>query len=179
ATTAGGPTTEASHPSRTRAVRFSVLSENSLFRGRARSQTSLGTDYERFDLTYTTSQFYRADSNFNTIVNPGSAANNGRTLVPLLAWSIDDGPIQYPINEYRPGASRLTLNGVNYVRESANPFFSQPVTDQNPLGVTLGGNSMQRRTAISRGIYGANSTEWLDGKLGTLLGFRYADSSAV
>jgi outer membrane receptor protein involved in Fe transport len=179
ATTAGAPTTEQAHPSRTRSVRFSLLSENSLFRGRAHSQTSLGVDYERFDLTFTTTQFYRADGDFKTIVNPASAANNGRTLIPLLSWAIDDGPLQYPINDYRPGANRITLNGVNYNRESSNPFFSQPVTEQNPLGVTLGGASMQRRTAISRGIYGANSTDWLDGRLNTLLGFRLADSSAV
>ena len=176
ATTAAAPTTEQAHPSRTKAIRFSVLADNTLFRGRAKSQTILGADYERFALAFTTTQFYRADENFNTIVNPASAANIGRTLMPPLAWSIDDGLVQYPY--WRPGAGRATVNGVNYVREAANPFNSQPVTEQNPLGVILGGSSMQKRNAISRGIYGVNSTQWFDGRLGTLLGFRLADSSA-
>ncbi|MEY4941259.1 MAG: putative ferric siderophore receptor protein, partial [Verrucomicrobiota bacterium] len=179
ATTAGGPSTEQAHPSTTRAIRFSLLAENKLFHGRARSQSTLGVDYERFKLSFTTSQFYRADENFKTIVNPNSTANLGRTLVPPLAWDITDGLQQYPISNYRPGAKRFTQNGVNYNLEPANPFLSQPVTAQNPLGVTLGGNSMQRRNATSRGLYGANSTEWLEGKLTTLLGFRLADSQAV
>ncbi|MSU48422.1 MAG: hypothetical protein EXS37_04900 [Opitutus sp.] len=179
ATTAGGPTTEQSHPSRTKAIRFSLLSENAFFRGRARSQTSLGADHERFDLTLVTSQFYRADADFKTVVNPASTANFGRTLIPVLAWDVTDGLQQYPISNYLPGAKRIVQGGVNYNLESANPFFSSPVTAQNPLGVTLGGNSMQRRTATSRGLFGANSTEWLDGRLGTLLGFRYAESSAL
>jgi outer membrane receptor protein involved in Fe transport len=177
ATTTAGPTTDQAHPSRTKAIRFSVLADSTFFRGRARSLTSLGADYERFDLTFVTNQFYRADENFRVIVDPASSANLGRTLIAPLAWSISDGPVHHPF--WQPGATAVTLNGVNYVRAPANPFNSQPVTEQNPLGVILGGNSMQRRTAISRGIYGANSTEWLKGRLGTLLGFRLADSSAV
>ena len=180
ASTAGGPTTDQAHPSHTKAIRFSVLSENDLFGGRARSKTILGVDAENFDLKFDTTQYYLADSNFNVVVNPATLSNatlQGRTLIPPFAWAVDNGPIQYA--GFRPGAPYVTLSGVNYVRQVSNPQNTQPVTAENPLGVAIGGAASQRREGRNRGIYGTNNTEWLDGRLDSLIGFRLADSSSA
>eukprot|EP01031_Cornospumella_fuschlensis_P002688 gene2688-3359_t len=73
---------------------------------------------------------------------------------------------------WKPGAGRVVWQGANYVRMQQNPSIASAVTAENPLGVTLGGGNYNLVRTVSKGIYGVNDTQWLNGKLNTLLGFR-------
>ena len=169
--TGGQPAQESIQPAKTFPARLSVAFENQLFGGRAKSQSILGADYTRINAAFIGYGYYRADANGNAIVNPATAAvNNGRTVIGTVLWAMGTEPTAYPA--WQPGQDRVTWLGVDYVRQQQNPSLPDRVTDQNPLGVTLGGGNYNLVRTVNKGIYGVNDTAWLNGKLNTLLGFR-------
>lgn len=169
--TGGQPVQESIQPAKTFPVRFSVAFENQLFGGRAKSQSIIGADYTRINSAFIGYGYYRADADWNVIVNPATAAvNNGRTVIGPVIWPMGTEPLAYAVG--RPGSGRLVWQGANYVRMQQNPSIASAVTDENPLGVTLGGGNYNLVRTVSKGIYGVNDTQWLNGKLNTLLGFR-------
>src|SRR5690606_22404535 len=87
-----------------------------------------------------------------------------------LYWSVENGPVKRPL--YEPASDRIVIDGVTYIRDVANPADPSRVTPENPLGVTLGGSVHYRVSRKMHGFFGANNTEWLEGRLNTLLGFR-------
>ena len=159
-------------PGRSKAIRLTALLTNDLFNGRAHSQTIVGTDFYRSDSANIAYAYYKADSNFNVIVNPAVAANNGRTIMPTPSWTVNSGPVKYPL--WAAGSPHITLNGVNYVLMVQDPVDPALISPTNPLGVTtVNGSFYLQSEALNRGIFGMNSTSWLSGDLTTLAGFRY------
>ena len=169
--TGGQPAQESIQPAKTFPARLSVAFENSLFGGRAHSQSILGADYTRINAAFIGYGYYRADASGNAIVNSATAAvNNGRTVIGPVLWPMGTEPTAYPA--WQPGQDRVTWLGVDYVRQQQNPSLPSQVTAENPLGVTLGGGNYNIVRTVSKGVYGVNDTAWLNGKLNTLLGFR-------
>lgn len=171
----GQPVQESIQPAKTFPARFSVAFENQLFGGRAKSQSIFGADYTRINSAFIGHGYYRADADWNVVVNPATlAVNNGRSVIGPVLWPMGTVPLAYAVGQ--PGAGRLVWQGVNYVRMQQNPSVAAAVTGQNPLGVTLGGGNYNLVRTVSKGIYGVNDTQWLKGKLNTLLGFRAASA---
>ncbi len=169
--TGGQPVQESGQPAKTFPVRLSVAFENDLFGGGAKSKSILGADYTSLNSAFIGYGYYRADADWNVIVNPATAAvNNGRTVIGPVLWPMAGGPLAYPT--FRPGAGRIVWQGLNYVRMQQNPSVAAAVSDQNPLGVTLGGGNYNLVRGVAKGLYGVNDTAWLNGRLHTLLGFR-------
>jgi len=174
--TGGQPAQESIQPAKTFPARLSVAFENSLFGGRAKSKSILGADYTRINSAFIGYGYYRADADWNVIVNPATvnATGNGRTVIGPVLWPMANGPAKYPA--WQPGQQRVTWLGQNYVLMQQNPSLPDKVTEENPLGVTLGGGNYNLVRTVTKGLYGVNDTTWLGGKLNTLLGFRAAQS---
>ncbi len=157
-------------PVRQKVARFSALATNDLFSGRAHSQTIAGVDFTRTDGAVNTYAFEQADSNWN-VIKSSSTANNGYTVLPTVYWGVPNGPVQNPL--WSRYASRITYGGVNYVRVVPNDTVASLISPTNPEGLSGTGSGDFRHTSdIQGGVYGANYTDWLSGRLTTLLGFR-------
>lgn len=155
---------------RGKGLRFSALMTNPLFGGKAKSQTIVGGDYVGDRGSITPKGYYLADANWNLVPNAG-AANAGRTIIPAGNWTVNDGPVQFPL--FRPGAPRVTYAGQNYLLQPLNPMTPDRVTATNPLGTAIaGGAADQRPAVINEGVYATNYTNWMAGRLDTMLGVR-------
>ena len=163
-----GDTTE---PVQTKGIRFVALSTNDLFGGRAHSHTEIGVD----DIVSVQGEFayeyFQADSNFNPVYGAANTLN-GRTAMAAQTWDLTNGPQLY--NIFAPRAPYVTVGGVNYVRMLQNPVNPAAVSPADPLGVTLGGANYSLNHTTNEGIFGTNYTQWLGGRMDTLLGFRAA-----
>lgn len=166
----GGAPNETTEPAHTKALRYSMVLTNDFFNGTAHSQTIAGADYvsaRAFSISY---EYVQADSNFNVVYNPAVTTANGRTVLPTVYYPIGaTGPLQYPLNSLQ--APRLTINGVNYVRQVANQINTSLITPVNPLGLTST-NLNEHNIIDNKGAFLVNFTQWDDGKLNTLLGVR-------
>jgi outer membrane receptor protein involved in Fe transport len=157
-------------PIRQKVARFSALATNDLFGGRVHSQTVAGVDFTRTDGENVFAALVQADGDFNPI-RSGVAANNGFTLIPTVYWPVANGPVQQPL--WGRNDSRITYKGVNYVRQVTNFSVDSLVSPTNPMGLTgTGSGNNQKTVNIQSGIYGANFSDWLGGRLTTLLGVR-------
>jgi outer membrane receptor protein involved in Fe transport len=183
AMTIGGttPLLEVWRPVDNEAFRFSGLVTKRLFRGRAHTQTNFGYDYHDTKESRTQRAYYRADQNWNVIRTGGGAATLlGRTPLPVMWWPVSDGvPVVDPGFGFYPRQPRITYNGLNYVLEEINPTDPSLITPENPLGVRSLGTSanQQRFRYLEKGAFVVNYTQWLEGRLDTLLGVRFNDSS--
>jgi len=163
---------------RTKGIRFSALATNELFGGRAKSSTIIGIDSIRTDSVDNNYNYFLADSSFNPIVNAALTSNNGRTILPKIYYPIDQGPNQSYYAFFTPRSQQMTISGQgvangNYVRMITNPVNPALIGPNNPAGVSnLGGSSYSIGHLLSHGIYGTNDTDWMGGRLETLLGFR-------
>jgi outer membrane receptor protein involved in Fe transport len=157
-------------PLREKVARLSAVAINDLFGGRAHSQTVLGADYTRADGDVITYQYEKADTNWNPIVST-STTNNGLTAFPTTYWPLTANPIR---QAYFPALQkRVTVNGQNYVLMIPNDTITSLVGPGNPLGLSGHGSGDHRiGKAINSGVYLANDTDWLHGKLSTLVGIR-------
>ena len=167
---ANGLTSTIERPVRQKAARFAALATNSFFGGRARSQTIAGVDFTRTDGASRTINYVLADSNFNP-VKSAATANNGYTLIPTIFWPVTNGPVETPF--WGRYDQRITYNGVNYVRQDTNASNPALVSPTNPLGLTgTGGGGTAKSVDLQSGVYFANFTDWMDGRLTTLAGLR-------
>ena len=171
--TPGGDTWE---PAVTKGIRFSALATNSFFNGNAKSQTIVGDDYVRTLIGQIAEEYVQADSNWNVVINPG-VAQTGYTVVPKQEWSVDNGFVQYPLGN--PIGKRITIGGVNYIRELTNPVNPALIGPANPTGAVLSSGNYILTKIINGGIFGANFTQWFDGKVTTMVGMRFANSQEV
>ena len=179
--TGGIPVSDLVQPARQKAIRFSALLTHDLFNGRVHSQTVMGADFVRTDGAVITYAYVRADANFNpTTTNP--AIGTGFSYPGPLWWSVADGPVRRPLWQPRRD-QRVTYNGVNYVRVMTNPPQRGLITPANPEGLYPGGISALGDYRVgqtqNKGVYAANYTNWLDGKLDILLGARIGNSYSV
>src|SRR5258707_9005051 len=112
--TGGIPASDLVQPVRQKAIRFSALATNDFFEGRVHSQSIIGADFVRTDGGVITYAYVRADANFNPTTT-NAAIPTGYSYTPALWWDASGGPSRYPL--WRPRqTSRVTYNGVNYVR---------------------------------------------------------------
>ena len=169
---AGVTPSDSWQPARTKGGRVAALVTKNLWGDRAKTQTLLGADFIRTDFGQIGYNWFLADDNWTPVVAANStftSANSGRTPLGQQRWSITDGPVLYPFAD--PSQDRAIYGGQKYVRALANQPQANLVTPLNPLGVPLAGNYILTKI-FNRGVYGMNYTQWLDGKLNTLVGFR-------
>lgn len=179
--TGGIPVSSLVQPARTKAVRFSAMLTNDLFGGRVKSQSIIGADFVRTDGAIITYAYVKADANFNPTTT-NTAIGTGYSYAPAMWWSVADGPQRRPLWQPRR-ADRVTYNGQNYVRVMTNPPQRNLITPANPEGLYPGGISALGDYRVgqtqNKGVYAANYTNWLDGKLDILLGARIGESYSV
>ncbi len=151
-------------------IRISALLSNPLFGRRALSQTVIGGDFTSNNAAANGLYYVLADANFNPVMT-GLPANNGFTNIPLVYWSVANGAVKYPVFGY--DGSRITVNGKNYVQVPTNAPVASLVSPNNPLGLTGNSTGAWRPThGNQKGVYLANFTTWMDGRLTTLAGAR-------
>jgi len=151
-------------------LRVSALLSNDLFGGRAKSQTVFGGDFTGSAAASSGLYYVAADANFNP-VNTGQATNNGFSNIPVVYWPVANGPSKYPLIGY--DGSKITIAGKNYVQVPTNAPVAGLVSPSNPLGLTGNSTGSWRPThGNQKGVYLANFTNWLDGRLTTLVGAR-------
>jgi outer membrane receptor protein involved in Fe transport len=160
-------------PARNKAIRFSLLAENEFFGGRAKSQTIIGADYVRSDAFSIVYDYFLADANFTAVVNPLVTTKNGRTQLSSLFVPVGTGPQLYPYS-FSPPTPRVTIGGVNYVRGIAQIVNPALISASNPLGVTST-STYEFLKRFDHGLYAVNFTQWMDGRLTTIAGVRFAD----
>ncbi|MCX6951525.1 MAG: TonB-dependent receptor plug domain-containing protein [Verrucomicrobia bacterium] len=179
--TGGIPLSSLTQPARTKAIRFSALFTNELFGGRVKSQSIIGTDFVRTDGVVITYAYVRADANFNPTTT-NTAIGTGYSYAPQFWYGVNDGPVRRPFWQPRR-VDRVTYNGQNYVRVMTNPPQKNLISPTNPEGLYPGGISALGDYRLgqtqNKGIYAANYTNWLDGKLDILLGARVGSSYSV
>jgi outer membrane receptor protein involved in Fe transport len=186
--------TESMNNRRHKNFRASALVTNELFRGRAKSQTSFGYDFQRQGTGGTTYNYYLSDSAGNLILTPGGN-NLGRTPVPQQWWVVDGGPVfKSPVFYGRgPSIFQSPQNKQYYVKMLANPSDPKFITPFNPLGlyslatdasgkllypgVTGQNLSEYQKEVTSTGFYAANFTSWWDDLFTTMMGYRYTKSA--
>lgn len=160
---------------RTRAKSFRVsgVLTNELLGGRARSQTSFGADYINTIFNRRAQTYVRADASGNPVVDSRpNAANNGYSLLGNYYVPIPNGP-QEAVRVGEPGASSISFNGVNYAYVGTNDTRPALISASNPLGLTgYGAGGHNSNETVIKGVYVANFTTWLDGRLTTLAGMR-------
>ena len=179
--TGGMPVSDLVQPARQKAIRFSALATNEFFEGRVHSQSIIGADFVRTDGAVITYDYVRADANFNPTTT-NTAIATGYSYTGPLWYSVADGPVRRPFWQPRR-ADRVTYNGVNYVRVMTNPPQKNLISPNNPEGLFPGGISAlgdyRVGETMNKGVYAANYTQWLDGKLDLLIGARAGASYAV
>ncbi len=165
---------------RARAFRISGVLTNSLFRGRAQSQTAFGADFSGSVFNRVFRGYARADASGNPIVNPSpTAAANGFTLLARTYTALPNGPIRN-VSVFEPGAKTITIDGVTYTEVGTNEPVPSLISAANPLGLTgRGTNGRNNNDTEIKGVYAANFTTWLDGRLTTLAGLRAGELRAL
>lgn len=170
---------------RTRGIRFNLLhtADFNFGRVRGRSQTSLVYEWDHQGPAFASSgvdmAYYEADAAWHVITNPAITTDYGRIPLGNLYFPVQNGVPNRPL--FRPGTSRITINGVNYVLQSRIRQDSAFVSATNPSGLVpnnptpanpngFAGNWNLGPDTQSRLISLANYTEWWGGKLTTLLG---------
>ena len=166
---------ERPEPMHTKGIRFTALMDNHFFHNAVHSQTVLGADNITNWSSQTASTYYQADANFNPIYNSAVTSNNGRVAIPTIAYSINNGPNLYTL-PFTPRAQGITYNGINYTLMPKNPNNAAMISASNPLGVTLGGQANSAARTVNKGVFGVNYSQWLDGKIDTLVGARLAQN---
>lgn len=157
-------------PSRQKVARASLLADNQLFNGRVHSQTIVGADTTRTDGAVNSAYYVVADQNFNPVMTT-SATANGYQIMPTQYWGVPNGPVWQPL--FNPMSPRITYNGSNWVRAVVNGTNPTLISASNPEGLTGNGvGDFRHTTSIQSGFYAANYSDFLDGNLTSLLGFR-------
>jgi outer membrane receptor for ferric coprogen and ferric-rhodotorulic acid len=165
-----GAATYTWQPVRQKVARFSALAEKDFFGGRARTKTVTGVDTTRTDGAVNGYYFVQMDENWNPV--RGTTNFNGYIPMPAVWWPVTNGPVKDPL--WPREDSRITWNGVNYGRVVTNDTDAALISPTNPQGLTgRGTGSFRHSTDIQSGYYAANLTDWLNGRLTTLVGFRH------
>ncbi len=165
-----GASTYTWQPVRQKVLRYSALAEKDLFGGRARTKTVAGADFSRTDGAINGYYFVQMDKDWNPVIN-GPTAYNGYIPMPAVSWAVTNGPVKDPL--WNREDSRITFNGANYGRVVTNDTSVALISATNPQGLTgTGTGSFRHTTDIQGGYYAANFTDWFNGRLTTLVGFR-------
>jgi outer membrane receptor protein involved in Fe transport len=179
---------------RNKGVRLAFVHETdfSFWKLRGKSQTAFGGQAFHRGPSFGSSGmalvYYQADADWNVLYNqPGggrgttpnyTVSDYGRTPLANVYFPVQNGIPSKPL--FRPGARKITYNGVNYVLEPriaadqslitpANPFGLRP--NNNPAAFTYTGNWNRGGETHSGNLYFANFTDWFDGRLTSLFGY--------
>ena len=108
-------------------------------------------------------------------IRNATALNNGfsgRTLMPNIWWAPRTQGFDGPQSFRAVPANVIELNGRRYRRDFVRNQFSQFVTADNPLGFSNGYAGVNWTDTATTAGYAALNTEWLDGRIDTLAGYR-------
>lgn len=169
---------------RTKGVQFTMLHDRNfnVWKLSGRSQTAAGIEFSHQGPSFGSSgydtRYYQADADWNAI-RTSATLDYGRVAMPNQYWTVGSGIQLRPL--FDPFQKRVTINGVNYVAEHRILYDPAKSTPENPPGVIpnnptialpnqFAGNWNPGGDTNNRLIYGANVTEWFDGKVTTLLG---------
>ena len=155
----GFPMEGAWRPHVGKAARFVAVATNTLFGGSAKSQTSFDVDSASETASLPTYRYYQADGNGNPLIT-STGTDVGRTSLPTLSWTVDNGPVQY--NFFNTGTNRIVYNGVPYV-----------------YNIQKSDGTESRNYYFQKGFALINYTQWLDGKLDTMIGARNNEQNGI
>jgi outer membrane receptor protein involved in Fe transport len=173
-------------------IAFAHEAEINLWGNRGRSQTAFGAHGHergpRFASSGIAKAYYRVDENGNNVINPNVALDYGRERLQFVYFPVQGGVPKTPL--FRPGTEHVTVNGVNYVLQQRIEKDPALVTAENPYGLIpnnptaanpnqYSGNFHRGAFTESYTIYGANFSDWLEGRLSTLVGFSLTQFEAV
>lgn len=171
---------------RNRGVQVSLLHEAdiNLFGWRGRSQSSLGGQGYHRGPTFLNNGidtiYYRADANWQPIINPAIALDYGRVPLDFVYFPIQGGVPKEPL--FKPGATKIVVNGVNYVlmpriyaddahKSPTNPFGIIPNNANAANPNRFSGQWARGGETHNKSMYAANFTDWAGGRLTTLFGY--------
>ncbi len=179
---------------RNKGVRLSFVHEKdfSFWKLRGKSQTAFGGQaFHRgpaFGSSGIAQVYYRADADWNVLYTNAAGVTGttpdftrsdyGRTPLQNVYFPVQNGIPAKPL--FRPGATRVTYNGLNYVLDPRIYADKSRITEQNPFGLipnnnpalnSFTGNWNRGGETHSGNLYGANITDWFDGRLTTLVGY--------
>jgi outer membrane receptor protein involved in Fe transport len=180
---------------RTRDIGLTLLHEDNfnVWKLKGHSQTAIRGEWTHQGPAFGSSGmdrlYYRADSNWNLLYTHANGttdntpdytrADYGRVSLSNIYFPIQNGLPLKPV--FQPGARRITLGDQNYVLEPRISSDPSRRTDQNPFGLIPNNPTASNPNGYSgnwnrggethAGLASiANYTEWMDGKLATLLG---------
>jgi outer membrane receptor protein involved in Fe transport len=180
---------------RTRDVGMTLVRQDLIdfWKIKAKSQTALRAEWMHQGPTFGSSgidmQYYKADQNWNTLYTHANGttdstpdfarADYGRVALSNAFFPVQTGLPLKPL--FAPGSTKITYAGQNYLlqpriwadpakRTDLNPFGLVPnnPTTSNPNGYS--GNWNRGGETHSKLASLANYTEWMDGRLTTILG---------
>jgi outer membrane receptor protein involved in Fe transport len=179
---------------RNKGVRLSFVHEKdfSFWKLRGKSQTAFGGQaFHRgpaFGSSGISQVYYQADADWNVLYTNAAGARGtapeftrsdyGRTPLQFVYFPVQNGIPSAPV--FRPGATRVNVNGQNYVLAPRIYSSADRITPANPFGLipnnntttgTFSGNWNRGGETHSGNVYGANFTDWFDGRLTTLAGY--------
>jgi outer membrane receptor protein involved in Fe transport len=169
-----------------RAARASALITQDFFHGNAKTQSSVGYDYEWTGSGPDDFGYYLADSSGNVVTNPAIKTDLGRTLMGVQWWPVIGGPQLHPLGSALGAPTFVSpLDGKTYVRTERNPKNPAWVSPTNPFGTAslqpapanagVGGinaSDYQFFKHWTDAYYFANYTRWWDDRFATLVGYR-------
>ncbi|MBL9198932.1 MAG: TonB-dependent receptor plug domain-containing protein [Opitutaceae bacterium] len=126
-------------------------------------------------------RWYEIDASGQFIRNAAQLnnGNSGRTVMPSVWWAPGtqgfDGPDIFRVSP----ADVIELNGRRYRRDFVRNQFPQFIAADNPLGFSNGSSGINYRIVNDDALFGTLSGEWFDGKVDTLIGYRYDDLEDV
>jgi len=122
-----------------------------IFGGRAKSQSIIGADYTRINSAFIGYGYYRADADWNVIVNPATlAVNNGRTVIGPVLWPMGTAPPAYAA--WKPGTGRVALAGRQLRAHATESLDRLGGHAGESARVTLGGGNDNIVRTVSKGI---------------------------
>ncbi len=169
-----------------RAARASALITKDFFNGFAKTQSSVGYDYEWTGSGPDDFGYYLADSSGNVVTNPSIKTDLGRTLMGVQWWPVGGGPQLHPLGTALGAPTFVSaLDGKTYVRTERNPKSPTWISATNPFGTAalqpapanagVGGinaTDYQFFRHWTDAYYFANYTRWWDDRIATLVGYR-------
>lgn len=180
---------------RTRDIAMTLVRQDdiNLWNLRAKSQTALRAEWMHQGPAFGSSgidmQYYKADENWNTLYTHANGttdttpdftrADYGRVALSNVFYPVQHGLPLKPL--FAPGSSKVTYNGQNYLLQPRIWADPSRRTDQDPFGLVpnnpstsnpngFSGNWNRGGETHSRLASLANYTEWLDGRLSTIIG---------
>jgi outer membrane receptor protein involved in Fe transport len=190
----GSPVQVNEQRDRTKGVRLAFLHEGNLSIGsaKARSQTAFGGHATergpRFASSGIAKAYYRADDNWNPIVSPTVTLDYGRLRLENAYFPVQGGVPKEPL--FQPGSERVVVDGQKYVLQPRILQEASRVSPTNPAGLIpnnptaanpnqYSGNWHRGADTESYTLYGANFSDWMDGRLSTLVGYSLTQFEAV